>query len=215
MALFLAPRPRIALGITRRSFPSLILRAQAVQAAVAGNATQLPSAQPTPAVLLTQIQTLQVAQQRTIAKEPGATADRNAAGDVVITSLEELRTYVQGLCDASPEKAAQLAAAASMKMIVTTPAAKPVIAAKLGVASGSVVLRANKHALVGKTAAMCTFNWEYSLDGQKTWVAVLGTPLAETTITGLPALATVSFRVSVTMKKVMGAYCQAMAIIVH
>jgi hypothetical protein len=77
------------------------------------------------------------------------------------------------------------------------------------------VLRANKYALVGKTAAMCTFNWEYSLDGQKTWVAVLGTPMPATTITGLPALATVSFRVSVTMKKETGAYCQPVSTIVH
>jgi hypothetical protein len=78
-----------------------------------------------------------------------------------------------------------------------------------------VLLRANKHALVGKTSAMCTFHWEYSLDGGKTWIAVLATPVPETTITGLPPLATVSFRVSVTTKKVTSAYCQPVSIIVH
>jgi hypothetical protein len=133
----------------------------------------------------------------------------------VLTSLGEIRTYVQGLCDASPEKAAQIVAAASMKAVVTTPAHKAVIAAMLGIASGSVLLRANKHALAGNTRAMCTFNWEYSLDGQKTWIAVLGTPVPATTIAGLAPLATVSFRVSVATKKVTGAYCQPVSIIVH
>jgi hypothetical protein len=210
------PLTRVSLGVSRsRSFPKLITRSDAVQTAIAAAPMLFPGPNPTPAAFLVQIQTLQAAQQRTIAREPGASADRNAAANVVVTSLGELRTYVQGLCDASPEKAAQLVAAASMKVIVSTPAHKPVIAATLGVASGSVLLRANKHALVGKTSAMCTFNWEYSLDGQKTWITVLGTPVPATTITGLTPLVTVSFRVSVTTKKETGAYCQPVSIIVH
>jgi hypothetical protein len=215
MPTILIPRTRVALGVNRRSFAPLITRANAVQAAIAANSALFASPNPTPAVLLVQIQTLEAAQQRTTGKVPGASADRNAAADIVVTSLGELRTYVQGLCDASPEKAAQIVAAASMKVIVSTPAHKPIIGATLGVPSGSVLLRANKHALCGKTSAMCTFNWEYSLDGQKTWIAVLGTPVPATTITGLAPLATVSFRVSVTMKKVTGAYCQPVSIIVH
>jgi hypothetical protein len=215
MPTILIPRTRVALGISRRRFPALIVRSYAVQAAIAADPSLFPNVNPTPAAFLGQIQTLQAAQQRTIAKEPGAAADRNAAASVVVTSLEAIGTCVQGLCDASPEKAAQIIAAASMKAIVTTPAHKPILAATLGVASGSVLLRANKHALVGKTSAMCTFNWEYSLDGQKTWITVLGTPVPATTITGLPPLTTVSFRVSVTTKKVTGAYCQPVSIIVH
>jgi hypothetical protein len=65
------------------------------------------------------------------------------------------------------------------------------------------------------TAAVCTFHWEYSLDGQKTWIAALATPVAATAIAGLPPLATVSFRVSVTAKKATGAPCQPVSIIVH
>jgi hypothetical protein len=215
MSTILIPRTRVAIGFTRKNFPLLITRANAVQAAVAANAPEFPAVDPTPDAFLVQIQTLEAAQQRTTAKVPGASADRNAAADVVITSLETIRTYVQGLCDRAPEKAPQLVAAAALKVVVSTPGHKPVIAAKLGVASGSVLLRANKQALVGKTSAMCTFNWEYSLDGQKTWVAVPGTPVPATTLTGLPPLATVSFRVSVTMKKATGAYCQPVSIIVH
>ena len=215
MSTILIPRTRVAIGADRRSYPPLITRAHAVQAAIAADPALFPAANPAPAVFLVQIQTLEAAQQRTTAKVPGASADRNAAGDVVVTSLGEIRTYVQGLCDASPEKAAQIIAAASMKAIVPAAYHKPVIAAQLGVASGGVLLRANKHALVGKTSAMCTFNWEYSLDGQKTWIAVLGTPVPATSIAGLPPLATVSFRVSVTTRKVTGAHCQPVSIIVH
>jgi len=215
MSTIPVPHPRVALAAGRRSYPSLILRAQAVQAAIAGNATLLPAVNPPPAALLAQIQALEAAQQRTNAKVPGASADRNAAADIVVTSLDGIRTYVQALCDASPEKAAQLVAAAAMKVIAWNPAHKPILSAKLGVASGSVVLRANKQALVGKTSAACTFNWEYSLDGQKTWVVGLATPVATTTLTGLPPLATVSFRVSVTTKRATGANCQPVSIIVH
>ena len=215
MSMILIPRTRVALDVERRSYGPLIVRAYAVQASVAAAPALIPSVNPTPAVFLVQIQTLEAAQQRTNARVPGASADRNAAADVVISSLGEIRTYVQGLCDASPEKAAQIVAAASMKVIVSTPAYKPILAALLGVPSGSVLLRANKHALVGKTSAMCTFNWEYSLDGQKTWIAVPGTPIPATTIAGLAPLTTVSFRVSVTTKKATGAYCQPVSIIVH
>jgi hypothetical protein len=216
MTMIITPRTRVAVGVKgRRNFAELIARANAVQAAIAANPALFPSANPTAAAFQAQIKTLEAAQQRTTAKQPGASADRNAAADVVNTSLGELRTYVQGLCDASPEKAAQIVAAAAMKVVVSNPAHKPIIAAMLGIPSGNVALRANKHALVGKTSAMCTFNWEYSLDGQKTWISVLGTPVPATTIAGLPPLATVSFRVSVTTKKATGAYCQAVSIIVH
>jgi hypothetical protein len=197
MTMILTPRTRVAVGVKgRKNFPKLIVRANAVQAAIAANPAMFPSANPTAAAFLAQIKTLEAAQQRTTAKQPGASADRNAAADVVDTWLGELRTYVQGLCDASPEMAAQIVAAAAMKVVVSTPAHKPVIAAMLGISSGNVALRANKHTLVGKTSAMCT-------------------PVAPTTIAGLPLLATVSFRVSVTTKKVTGAYCQPVSIIVH
>jgi hypothetical protein len=215
MSVLIVPHTRVAIGASRRSFSLLALRASAVQAGIAANPTLFPSANPTPAAFLAQIQTYEAAQLRTNAKEPGASADRNAAAAVVMTSLGELRTYVQGLCDASPEKAPQLIAAAGMKAVTTTRAQKPVIGAKLGVASGSVTLRANKFALVGKTTASCTFFWEYSVDGQKTWIAAPGTPVPETTVAGLAPLATVSFRVSVTAKKVTGAFCQPVSIIVH
>jgi hypothetical protein len=214
MSMILVPRTRVAVGVKRRSFGLLIVRAHAVQAAFAANPALFASANPTPLALLAQIQTLAAAQQRTTAKWPGASAARNAAADVVMTSLDELRAYVQGLCNASPEQAPQLVAAAAMKAVVSTPAHKPVIAAVLGVASGSVLLRANKYTLAGKTRAMCAFNWGYSLDGQKTWIAVRATPVPETTVVGLPALATVSFRVSVTTKGTTGAFCQPVSIVV-
>ncbi len=51
---------------------------------------------------------------------------------------------------------------------------------------------------------------------QRTWVSVPSTLVAHTTIMGLPALTTVSFRVSLTTTAVpQGDWSQAIALLVH
>ena len=42
------------------------------------------------------------------------------------------------------------------------------------------------------------FNWQYTADGGKTFVTLPSTPRARTTVSGLTALSTYGFRVSVT-----------------
>jgi hypothetical protein len=70
MSTILIPRTRVALGVSRRSYPPLITHANAVQTAIAANPALFPSPNQTPPVLLVQIQTLEAAQQRTTARQP-------------------------------------------------------------------------------------------------------------------------------------------------
>jgi hypothetical protein len=58
------------------------------------------------------------------------------------------------------------------------------------------------------------FNWQYSVDGGKTFVSAPSTPLASTEIQGLPTMTTVMFRVSVLVSRTPGEWSQAVALFV-
>jgi hypothetical protein len=168
------------------------------------------------ATLLTQIQDLDTAEQATKTGTKGTVPVRNAKRAVLVTTLESLRMYVQSLSDANPEQSAAIASAASMAVAKLPLHAKPVLQAKLGASSGTVILIANATLLVGRgVRKKATFNWESSADGGKTWTAVPSTPLSSTTVAGLTPLTTYAFRVCVTVSKVVGEWSQAVSLLVR
>jgi hypothetical protein len=189
--------------------------AQAIHDGMSAAVAQFPSPTPTMATLASQIQDLATAEQATKTKARGTAAVRNAKAAVVVTSLESLQTYVQSLCDASPEQAETLITAAAMQVAARASRHKPILAAKVGPVSGGAQLFANRTVLVGRTFKRVILNWQYSVDGGKTWVSAPSTPLASTEITGLPAMTTVSFRVSATVGKAVGDWSQAVALLVR
>lgn len=149
------------------------------------------------ATFLSQIDALSAAQQATKSWPRGPATDRDAARDAAYGSAEKLRAYVEGLCNESPEQASQIAQAAGMQIQVAGPRNKPI----LGVAQlpgGLVELSANAGVLDPGRRGSRFFNWQYSLDGGKSWVGVPSTNKAKATIAGLPALTLIRFRVSVT-----------------
>jgi hypothetical protein len=208
-------RTRAVLKLKRRNTPHLVALAQAIHDGMSAAATQFPLPIPTMATFASQIQDLATAEQATKTRARGTAAVRNAKAAVVITSMESLQTYVQGLCDASPEQAQTLITAAAMQVAATRSGHKPVLAAKVGPVSGGALLYANRSVLVGKTFKRVLLNWQYSVDGGKTWVSAPSTPLASTEIMGLPAMTTVSFRVSATVAKAVGEWSQAVALLVR
>jgi hypothetical protein len=121
---------------------------------------------------------------------------------------------VQTLCDAAPEQAHVLVEAAAMKMATPPTHQKPLLAAANGTASGSAVLSAHRALLVGGSKKQSLLNWQYSLDGGKTWVSAPSSTYAKTEIDALPPLTTVSFRVSATVAKVPGAWSQAVTLLI-
>ena len=150
------------------------------------------------------------------AKQPGAAKARGAAFDALLTAAEQLRAYVEALCaNLSVEQATALAAAAGMKIALSPIHSKPILQANRGSLSGNVVLIANALLLAGKGRGRKFFNWAWSADGGKTWVALPPTTDATTSVSGLTPLTTYLFRVSANTRKVEGAWSQAVSLIVH
>jgi hypothetical protein len=142
-------------------------------------------------------------------------AQRNVKRDLLWTALGSLLQYVQGLCDGAEEQAASIISAAGMKVASVATNAKPILAAKLGVASGSIILRANAKLLAaGKGKKGRFFEWQYTLDG-KAFVSAPSSSVAHTTVTGLPPLTTVGFRVAYVDSTGPGAWSQVVSIVVH
>ncbi len=204
----------VYLNLNRSKIPSLLARANTIASSIASAPNLFPSPTPSAATLQTLITALETQQKLVVAKQPGAAALRDTKAAALVLSLEQARSYVQGLCDAEPEQANALIAAAGMKAGTTPHRSKPVIAATLGVASGSAVLVANRTILVGRTKSHVTFTWQSSVDG-KTWTTLSATPLAHTTVTGLTPLTTVWFRVGVIIATAEGPWSQPVSLVIH
>jgi hypothetical protein len=145
----------------------------------------------------------------------GAATQRDQALAVVATSLEQLRAFIEHLCNASPEQAGTLAQGAGMYISTRAPRAKVPLRAKQGTLPGTVILMASAALLATGRGGRC-FNWQSSIDGGKTWVSWPSTPNAKVTLTGLPTLTEVLFRACCTQKKTgQGAWTAPVPLIVH
>ncbi len=205
----------ILLKAQPKKLPFFLAVMQAISASMLAHATTFAGSPVDLTMFKTQVGNLASAQQAARVRGPGLVAARTEALQIVSGSVELLRAFVEQLCNSSPEQAATIAQAASMQIRTTALRAKVPLRARQGDQSGVVILYASVALLVtGKGGRY--FNWEYSLDGGKTWITVASTPKAKTTVTGLPALTTVVFRVSVTDNKVgQGPWTAAVPFLVH
>lgn len=209
-------RIRVALKAARTNVPALLALAKTIYNAMLAAANLFTQPNPALTVLAQQIQDLEVAHQATLTRAKGTVAVRNAKRDVLITSLESERMYVQSLCDANPEQAETYITAAGMAAAKTPQHNKPVLAATQGTVPGSAKLVANATELVGRgVRKRATFNWQMSTDGGKTWTSLPSTPLASTNVENLTPLTTYSFRVSATVSKTQGEWSQAVTLLVR
>jgi hypothetical protein len=101
---------------------------------------------------------------------------------------------------------------------VTPVRAKALLTLRNGKQWGSVTCDANVGLLVGAEALHPTesryFNWQYTLDCAKTLVTLPPTTRGKTLIQGLPPLATVGVRVSLTNSEGPGPWSQWVTILV-
>jgi hypothetical protein len=128
----------------------------------------------------------------------GTVAARNAAQVVYIGALHALKGRIQQVADANPEQAETIIKSTTLSVKKTTLRQKQALAAKYGATSGTV------HVTAPVGGARASYDWQYSIDGGKTWVDAPNTLQAKTTITGLPVATVVEFRVRVTTKTGMG-----------
>jgi Na+-translocating ferredoxin:NAD+ oxidoreductase RnfD subunit len=208
-------RVRAVLKLPKTNVASLLALARAMVQAFQANPGLFPQPLPPPAIVQTQVGDLDTAQQATTTRTKGTVATRNAKRALLVTSLEAWRAYVQTLCDANPEQAEALIAAAGMTVAKVPVYAKPVLGAKLGAVSGTVTLEANATLLVGRGVRKhVAYSWQYSTDGGKTWTNAPASALASTTLTGLTPATTYSFRVAATVSKTVGEWTQAVSVLV-
>jgi hypothetical protein len=83
-----------------------------------------------------------------------------------------------------------------------------VFAATPGLVSGSAKLTATI------AARRASYEWEYSLDGGKTWVTLPSTLQAKTTVAGLPVGTSVLFRYKAVTKTGEGDWSQGLSLLV-
>lgn len=165
----------------------LVSVAKAVVVAMTGNAA-FPNPQPTLAAIQTAIADLEAAEAAAQARTKGAVATRNQKRKALVTLLEQLRGYVQTVADADAERAPALIQSAAMNVRKVTARAPRVFAVKQGSVSGALVL------VTASAGHRASYEWEYSADAGKTWQAMPPTLQAKTSVTGLSAGTTYSFR---------------------
>lgn len=190
-----------------RSVPTLITQAQNIVQAMTSNPA-LPSPTPPLTTVSDAIHQLQLAETAALSRTKGAATTRNEKRTALVMLLQQMKNHVQTTADANFETAASLIQSAGMAVRKTTVPSPRGFAAKPGAVSGSVKL------VTRRTALRAAYEWQYSSDAGKTWLAEPSTLQAKTTIVGLTPGATAMFRYRAVTKKGEGDWSQATSLIV-
>jgi hypothetical protein len=167
--------------------PALIVYAEGILKAMTGN-PHFPSPVPPLTALSGALADLQSAETAALARTKGAVATRNAKRAALVGLLQHHRAYVQSQADASPEVAPAIIESAGMAVKKVPTHSPRVFSAKPGTVSGAVKV------VAPLAARRSSYEWEYSTDGGKTWVALPPTLQARTTVTGLTPGSSAQFR---------------------
>jgi hypothetical protein len=175
--------------------------------------TALPISMP---AFLLLIQAAAEAQAACGTRTKGLAAIRDTKVDALWTAMQSIKTYVQGLCDATDAASAvALIHQAGLLVARTAKSTKLLLAATHVPATGLVHLAVNARLLLGKrTNKKTTFTWSWSTDGGKSWSTGVTTGYANADVPNLPP-ATYQFRVFATVGKVPGEPCQPVGLTIH
>ena len=190
-----------------KKVPALITQAQNIVQAMTNNPS-FPSPTPALATVTQATHDLTTAETATLSHTKGAATTRNEKRVVLVKMLEQLKAHVQSVADANVENAASMIQSAGMAVKKPAARAPRVFAAKAGTVSGSVTLVARA------AARRASYEWQYSTDAGKTWLAAPNTLQAKTTVSGLTPGATVEFRYRPVTKKGEGDWSQPSSLIV-
>ena len=165
--------------------------------------------QPPLATVVAQVKKLDDAETLAKTRAQGMVQARNAARLEVVQSMHALKAAVQVIADANGDNGAAIITAAGMATKKAPVRTKPTFVAHQGLTSGSV-------RLVAKAAAQrASYEWQWSVDGGKTWNSAPTTLKASTTITGLPPATVVLFRYRAVTKAGEGDWSQVLSFLVH
>jgi hypothetical protein len=179
-------RAIVAFKIPRRN-NERINYARSVAKAMTAN-PYFPSPTPTLADFEAHIDAAAAANAFVLIGPIGSASQRDAVFAAVQTDLEQLRSYVQRIADASPGEARAIIASASMNAKRPGLHDKPLLAVKAGLLSGSVVV-------VAKAAGdRASYEWQYSKVGEP-WIDVSPTRQAKKVLDRLVPATVYQFRV--------------------
>jgi hypothetical protein len=182
--------------------------AKAIIAALTRNKSSFPNPDPPLAVVDAAIADLEAAQAEVVARTKGAVAGRDQKHAALVTLLMQLKAYVQKTADADPLHAAQLVESAAMVVKRVAGRAKHAFTAKPGPVSGAVELR------TAKAGDRASYEWQWSVDGGKTWQPAPGTLQSRTTLTGLQPATTYWFRSRSITRIGLSDWTQAVSLVV-
>ena len=199
-------RPTITLALPR-SVPALIAYAQGIVTRMTGNPS-FPAPVPTLAAVTAALADLQTAETAAPARTKGAVTARNEKREVLVAALQQLRAHVQSIADADPTGASSLIESAGVAVRKTPTRTARAFAAKPGPVSGVAKVTAVA------ASRRASYEWQYSADGGKTWVAAPTTLQAKTSVSGLTAGTTMVFRYRAVTKAGEGDWSQPTSLMV-
>ena len=168
-----------------------------------------PTPTPTVAAIIAAVNDLHSAETTALSRAKGAATVRNDKRTVLVSLLQQLRGYVQGVADATPENGAAIIQSAGLGVRKIPSRGKREFEAQEGPLTGSAIVTAVS------AGPRSSYEWQFSVDGGKTWVLAPATIQGKTTISGLPSGTTVQFRyLAVTPKGGQGDWSPATSLLV-
>jgi hypothetical protein len=201
-----AQHPIVAM-LLPRAVPALITYAEQVVQKMTANLS-FPAPTPTLASVTQAIDDLRAAAATALTRAKGTAAARNDKRTTLAKLLKQLGGYIQTIADANAETGATIIQSAGVAVKKVTARKPRVFEATQGPISGSAKLTAVS---AGHRGA---YEWQYSTDGGKTWLATPTTLQAKTVVSGLTAGSTVMFRYRAVIKSGEGDWSQVVSLIV-
>jgi hypothetical protein len=200
-------RTRIALNLPQ-VVTALIVYGRHVVLAMTGN-PWFPSPNPPLPQVTADLDALEAANIVAQGRAKGAVSAREQKQVAVENDLLGLQAYAEGIALQHPEQSVAIIESGGMSPRQFLRRPKPPLSAHMGVAPDEVILTA-KAARRGSA-----YEWQYSLDGGRTWIAAGTTTVSSTRIAGFTPGAACLFRFRTTLGRETGGWSQPLAFIVH
>jgi len=172
------------------------------------NNVWFPDPSPTLQGVTAHLDDLQSSQARALTRAEGAAAARDLDLKQVVDDVKRLAWYVTSILLQNPGQEAVIAESAGFTLRKASRATKPFLAASMGPSPGQVIVRAK--AIKGAGA----YEWQYSVDGGESWLAMGTSTVANHGVTGL-GQGTVLFRFRTTRKNTTSDWSQTLSFHVH
>jgi hypothetical protein len=157
------------------------------------------------ATTATDLAALVLAQAKAVSKVKGAVEARDDARKLVYDDILLIKSGVLSIVNQNPSQAATIIESAGLFQKKNTLPFKPELDARMApVSPGEVLVRA-------RAVKGASYEWQYSIDGGKTWIAMGTTTVANTSLPGMTAGANLMFRFRTTVGRTTSDWSAALS----